>query len=448
MSDCLKTKKPATQHWEALQSMSNCLKTKKPDQSLALSSEPCCANGRVFEVEDEQKNTTQNSHQRSCLTSSLLASQLHFAQSSSVSCTENFTMVLGKLFLYTTGPNNALIKSTGQITIGGRLHALPIIHRVDSLGLELRTITVHTEHGTTVNGVAVDVIGCCQIKIEGWSSPTGDDGAHGSHMRVDYDAVRLAAQHFIGKSDRQIADTIHRTVEGHQRAIIGTLTVEELYNDRVAFSRSVKELCEDDLRNMGLCMVSYTMAEITDDKGYIQALGVRQTEKVKREATEGAALHQGMAKSKKGKQEAVAHLKVNRERERMTESDKLLQVKRSNAQNEIDRAVAIQKKAGRIEDEEQNAILFVEQQNAEAAWTEAELEVLALRVERARLLREIDVAIPADAELYKTKIEADIVRVRLAAEADRIRVIARAEADIARTKGLLDVKTLGDRVRV
>lgn len=354
-------------------------------------------------------------------------------------------MVLGRFFMYTTGPNKALIKSTGQVAIGGRLHALPVVQQVDTLGLELRTITVHTTHGTTVNGVEVHVTGCCQVKIQGWLSPTGNDP---KEMRVDYDAVRLAAQHFIGKTDAQIENTIHRTVEGHQRAIIGALTVETLYSDRATFSQHVKESCQDDLRNMGLSMVSYTLAEITDDRGYIEALGVRQTAKIKREATEGAALHRSMAKSKRGNLEAAAHLRVNLERERKLESDKQLRVEQANAQREIDRAVAVQRKAGRIENEEQNAILFVARQNAQAAETEAERHVLALKVKSSMLLRDIDVTVPADAQLYRAKINADIVRAQSEAEADRIRAIAEAEAAVSRAKGKVDAELLEGRLLV
>lgn len=354
-------------------------------------------------------------------------------------------MVLGKFGVYTAGPNTALIKSTGQIVIGGRLLAVPVLQRVDSLGLELRTITVRTAHGTTVNGVAVDVTGCCQVKIQGWTSKNGDGSGE---MDIDYDAIRLAAQHFIGKRDSEIEDTIQKTVEGHQRAIVGTLTVEELYSDRAAFSKRIKDLCVEDMRNMGLSMVSYTVAEIVDELGYIEALGVRQTEKVKREATEGAAEHQNLARSKKGERDAAAHMNVNHEEQRMTESDKHLNMTKADAQNEVDRAVAIQKKAGQIEKAEQDAVLFVKRQEADAAETEAEREVIATRVERERFLKEINVNIPADAELYQKKNEADVVRATFAADTDRIRAIAAAESKAIRAKGKADIKILEERVRM
>lgn len=368
-------------------------------------------------------------------------------------------MVIGKFFVYTAGPNTALIKSpyrrgSSRIVIGGRVFAVPIFQRVDSLSLALRTITVHTVHGTTINGVSVDVTSCCQVKIQGWSTGGEDEpnsrgrSSVGGDLHMDHCAIQLAAQHFIGKRDQEIEDAIQKTIAGHQRAIIGVLTVEELYKDRNAFSKRVLDLCHDDMRNMGLTVVSYTVAEISDDNGYIEALGVTQTERVKREATEGAATHQSEGKSKKATAEAEAHLKVNKEQERMIESDKLRKVTQANAQRDIDIRVAVQQKAKLIAEAEQDAVLFVERQKASAADAHAELEVLGHRVEKAKLTMMREVNVEADALLYKAKVDADGVRASASAEADRVRMLGEAEAEAIRAKGIAEIEVLRERVKV
>lgn len=368
-------------------------------------------------------------------------------------------MVFGKYFVYTAGPNTALIKSSGRrtvrVVIGGRMFSVPVLQRVDSLGLELRTITVKTVRGTTINGVGVDVTSCCQVKIQGWSTgadngaePIAGKASTGSGLEIDYPAIQLAAQHFIGKKDSEIEDAIQKTIAGHQRAIIGVLTVEELYRDRATFSRRVLELCKDDMRNMGLTIVSYTVAEITDELGYIEALGVTQTELVKREAKEGKAVHQGHARSREATEEAVAHLAVNKQQERMIESDKIRKVTQADAQKEVDRQVAIQQKASDIATAEQDAILLVEQQKAQAAEAKAELAVLKEKVEKARLTKEREVHVQADAELYKATVNADGVRATAAAEADRIRAVGEAEAAAIRARGKAEIDVLRERVLV
>lgn len=354
-------------------------------------------------------------------------------------------MVVGKFGFYTAGPNTALVTSSGKIAIAGRLFALPIIHRVDSLSLKLRTITVHTNHGTTVNGVAVHVTGCCQVKIHGWSTVPGP---HGEEMAIDHDAIRLAAQHFLGHSDAHIADAIQKTVEGHQRAIIGTLTIEQLYSDRSAFSHQVKELCVQDMRNMGLSMVSYTVAEISDDEGYINALGTTQTEKVKRAATEGFAMHRSNALAKSREMEAHSHLKINQQRELMIQSHKELQIHRASAQTTINQAEANQQKAYAIEIAKENAVLHVAKRDAEAAKAEAERVVEAINVQKAKLHNEIRKNIPANAALYRKEREAEAIRAKSAADADRLRMISEAQAYSIRLKGAAKTKALEERVRM
>ncbi|CDF39289.1 unnamed protein product [Chondrus crispus] len=360
--------------------------------------------------------------------------------------------------VYTAGPNTALVKSSGRrevrIVIGGRILAVPIIQRVDSLSLELRTITVKTRRGTTKNGVAVDVTSCCQVKIQGWSlARDGDDPVANSEvangdLKIDKLAIRLAAQHFIGKRDNEIEDAIQKTIAGHQRSIIGVLTVEELYRDRAAFSRKVLDLISEDMRHMGLTVVSYTVAEITDENGYIEALGVTQTEKVKRDATEGKAEHQSHGLTRKAQEEAVAHMAVNEQQQLRIESDKKRQVAYYEAQQEIDREQARQQKAGLITHEERNAVLFVTRQKALAAEAKAELDVLQQNVHKERLTMEKEVHAKADAMLYKAKVDADGIRASAEAEAYRIREVGQAEAASIKAKGQAEIDVLRSRVMV
>ena len=79
------------------------------------------------------------------------------------------------------------------------------------------------------------------------------------------------------------------TLEGHQRAIMGTMSVEEIYRDRKTFSSRVFDTATADLVNMGIMVISYTIKEITDDVGYLKALGMARTAEVQRDARVGEA---------------------------------------------------------------------------------------------------------------------------------------------------------------
>lgn len=311
------------------------------------------------------------------------------------------------------------------------MFAIPVFQRVDRLGLELRTISVHTKKGTTINGVAVDVTSCCQVKIQGWSTTAEETLSPGTSSKIsgdlqmDYSAISLAAQHFIGKKDRDIEETIKQTVAGHQRAIIGVLTVEALYRDREQFSKRVLDLCFNDMRNMGLSIVSYTVAEITDDQGYIQALGVTQTESVKRDATEGRAVHENQGKARSAIEERNSCVEVNKQKEWMIKSDLDRDLKMYNANVEREKMKVIEKKAKQIEEAIQDEAVLTQRQKTLAAERKEEMLVIEEEVHIARLNQEKVTHVPADARLYAAKMERK-----------RIEELAEAEANKTRTEGI------------
>jgi flotillin len=98
-----------------------------------------------------------------------------------------------------------------------------------------------------------------------------------------------ALEQFLGKTDSEIRDTILNTLEGHLRAILGTLDVEEIFMDREKFASLVLETATPDLAKMGLHILSFTIKDVYDNVDYLESLGKTQTEAVKRDADVGVA---------------------------------------------------------------------------------------------------------------------------------------------------------------
>ena len=137
------------------------------------------------------------------------------------------------LFVYASrvkkvGPNEALIISGRgdqfRVVTGGRHFVLPVIERVDDLSLEIMTIDITTPDVPTIQGVPVTVDGVAQIKV--------------GH---DENSIRTAAIQFLSKTQDEIQHVAHETLAGHLRAILGTLTVEQLYRDREASPKRCKK---------------------------------------------------------------------------------------------------------------------------------------------------------------------------------------------------------------
>src|ERR671924_505914 len=103
----------------------------------------------------------------------------------------------------------------------------------------------------------------------------------------------------------QVEGVIFQTLEGHLRAILGTLTVEEINADRQAFAQKMTDEAAVDLKKMGVNIDILTIQQISDEQGYLDALGKKRTAEVKRDAIIGEALAQrdAMIKSAMADQE-------------------------------------------------------------------------------------------------------------------------------------------------
>ena len=92
--------------------------------------------------------------------------------------------------------------------------------------------------------------------------------------------LAFAAEQFGGKPVDEVLQICLETMEGHQRAIMGNMTVEEIYRDRKTFSTKVFEVASVDLHNMGIMVISYTLKDVRDEVGYLASLGQARTAQV------------------------------------------------------------------------------------------------------------------------------------------------------------------------
>lgn len=122
----------------------------------------------------------------------------------------------------------------------------------DLTRISLNTMTLQVESPCvyTSQGVPISVTGIAQVKIQGQNE----------------DMLLTACEQFLGKNESEIQHIALVTLEGHQRAIMGSMTVEEIYKDRKKFSKQVFEVASSDLVNMGITVVSYTLKDIRDEE--------------------------------------------------------------------------------------------------------------------------------------------------------------------------------------
>ena len=179
----------------------------------------------------------------------------------------NQVLVISGLKRKLIEPDGSVREVGFRIVKGGGRFVWPVMEKVDILSLELLTIDVQTPEVYTSKGVPVKVDGVAQIKVKG-----------------DDISIATAAEQFLSKGVEDIKNIAMQTLEGHLRAILGTMTVEEIYQNRDAFAAKVQEVAAGDMANMGLTIVSFTIRDIRDTQGYLDALGKPRIAQVKRDA--------------------------------------------------------------------------------------------------------------------------------------------------------------------
>lgn len=327
-----------------------------------------------------------------------------------------------------------------RIVKGGGSIILPVVERVDILSLELMTMEVKTPEVYTVKGVPVMVDGIAQLKV-----------------KSDDVSIATAAEQFLGKPVEEIRRIATQTLEGHLRAILGAMTVEDIYKNRETFAQKVQEVAATDLANMGLEIISFTIRDIRDSQGYLEALGRPRIAEVKRDAEIGEANAQrdSIRESARAEQEGMtakfeAETKIAEAKRNMEIQKADYKAAEDRKRAEADLAYELQTAVTRqqVVDEELKVKLVeaqrqIELEEREVMRRERELEAQVKRTAEADKYREMQVA---EAQRYQQiqAAEAQARRITLEGEAnaDRIKKEGQAEADVIELKGRAEAEAM------
>ncbi|MBA2571055.1 MAG: hypothetical protein H0V04_07750 [Chloroflexi bacterium] len=302
-----------------------------------------------------------------------------------------------------------------RVVVGGGTFVMPLIHKAGKLKLVARQIPVSLPDAVTSQGLKVKVEGVATFKIG-----------------RDVESIRLAAERFLDASDEQIDSIVRNILEGSLRAIVGTLTIEDLISDRQKLLAQVQEAAAGDLSTSGLVLDSFTIQSISDvvvagQTSYIEQLGAQKLAIVVRDAA--------IAKANAEQQSAVA----------AAEAEKIkIAARRDQALVQAEADVQTASAAARAEQAEP---LARAEATREVTRREAELAELEANRKEKELLA--TVIRPAEAEAQATIKRADGERqAQIAAAqavAEGVRLEGIAQADIVRAQGEAEAYALSKR---
>lgn len=355
----------------------------------------------------------------------------------------------------TVGPDEALIvtgnflgKGTNvvesedgkkiKIIRGGGTFVVPVFQQAEPLSLLNHKLEVGTTDTYTKQGVPVTVNGVSIIKV----GSTIED-------------VSTAAEQYLGKTREELRNEAREVLEGHLRAILSSMTVEDIYSNREEFAQGVFSVAQKDLTKMGLKIVSFTIKEISDKNGYLEALGQPQISTVKRDAQIAKAEREKEARIENARAEQEAKTAEFQRDAEIAESEKEKELKIAEYRRQQDSAKAEADQAYQLQEAIAKQKVTEERIQVDIVERQKQIELEEKEIARREKQYDAEVKKKADADRYAVEqaAEAEKARELRSAEAHRFKIEQEglalaeaekakgfAEADVIRQRGLAEAE--------
>ncbi|MDE6597077.1 MAG: flotillin family protein [Clostridia bacterium] len=281
---------------------------------------------------------------------------------------------------------------------GGAALVVPFFQSYTFLDLTPLSISVDLKNALSKQNIRIDVPSIFTVGIS-----------------TDPAIMQNAAERLLGLQLKQISELAKDVIFGQLRLVIATMEIEEINTDRDKFLEAISRNVEGELKKLGLKLINVNMTDISDESGYIVALGKEAAAK----AINDAKIAEAEANKKGSIGEANAQME---QRINVAEAES----KAIEGENKA-RAEIAQSKALLRQREAEAMKLAVTAENVQAAKAKeesyaAEKQAEIARASREKATKEADVIVATEIEKRKVEIEAD-------AEAENIRRRAKGEAD-------------------
>jgi len=338
--------------------------------------------------------------------------------------------------IHTCGPNECIVISGGcfgstgkNMVTGSWAWAWWLVTDVQKMSLEVMTLNPVCDNVETKQGVPLTVTGVAQVKI-----------------MKDEALLSVAAEQFLGKNEAEITDTILQTLEGHLRAILGTLTVEEVYKDRDQFADLVRQIASPDVGRMGIEILSFTIKDVYDNVEYLASLGKTQTAVVKRDAEIGVAQANRDAGIREAECEKSAmDIKYSTDT-KIEDNSRGFKMQKANFDTEVNTAKAEAQMAYELQAAKIQQRIRNEEIQIQVVERRKQIEIEEQEIMRKEKELISTVRLPAEAEAYKVQTVAEGMRTKTVeaarADGEKIRLIGAAEAKAVEAVGRAEAESM------
>src|SRR6266481_1033243 len=354
----------------------------------------------------------------------------------------NIGIFYGRRYTW-TDPTDQKQKVRGfRIVAGGGSLLWPLFEDYQELSTAAFQTSIGEKNIPNKDNVKISVDGIATCKIS--SAP---------------EDLHNAAMAFLGKSEEHVNAFVNNILIGHLRSIIGKLDIDEILRQRDTFNRRVIEESTEELKRLGIQIITLVITDVSDEKGYINFLGEKTVAQARRDAGIQVAEAERERASKIAEAQRDQDIKVaqaaaetrkrrsDAEREAavveasnavaVAEADRDRDVKRAQFKVVADTELAKANQALNIAAAEQEKTLKVKQAERDAAEREAQIKVQ--EKEGARKQQELNATVVQVAEAARKRavIEAEAAKSVAVLQAE-----AQSEAAIRRAKGEKEANAL------
>jgi len=337
-------------------------------------------------------------------------------------------------------PDKAIIISglrrKPKMLIGQAGVKVPFLERTDSLYLKQVTVPVISRSIPTKDFINVNIDAVIKVRI-----------------CPESDTLDLAMKNFLNKSPEMIIQDLQDSLQGNMREIVGSLSLEELSQNKERFSAEIKNAADGDMKALGVEIVTCNIQNVTDDQKLIENLGAYNTAEI----TKKASIVKANAKRDVEIAEAAAAREANDARIKaqmdIAQRNNELAIREAELKKVSDTEKAKAEAAFLIETEEQRKTIETATVNAEIAKSEREIELKEreAEVKERALTAEIRKKADADryqkeqeaqAELFKRTQDAEAKKIEAEKEAEAIKLRGQAEAEAIRARGVAEAEAI------
>ena len=320
---------------------------------------------------------------------------------------------------YKRCPSNKILVIYGKVKTGtssrclhgGGAFVIPLIQSYDYLNLDPIQIEVPLRGALSIENIRVNVPSVFTVAI-------GTD----SHV------MQNAAIRLLGLSTKDIMKQAEDIIFGQLRQVIASMGIEDINRDRDKFLENIQTSLEGELEKIGLVLINVNITDITDESGYIEAIGRKAASEAIQQAEIDVAQQQkkgaiGVAEARRTQAVEVARAEKDRDiGTKEAERDREVTVAALERDTVIGQQTAAFEQEAKVKDRERGMRIAVADANAQAVVGENESKAEVASADATLKVKESDAY--QIGETRKREAEAAVLQAQYHAEARAAEALA------------------------